>query len=105
MRASKRTARCVWTLALICGSINSVTAQTTARIVSAANAFLSTLDQKQRQSVQFAFDDEKQRVRWSNFPVRMVPRAGLSLGELSPAQHTAAMAVVSSALSSRGFQK
>jgi hypothetical protein len=30
------------------------------RIVSAANAFLSTLDQKQRQTVSFACDDEKQ---------------------------------------------
>jgi hypothetical protein len=75
------------------------------RIVSAANTFLSTLDQKQRQRVLFAFDDEKQRVRWSNFPVQMVPRAGLNMGELSAAQHSAAMALVSSALSRRGFEK
>ena len=77
----------------------------TARIVSAANAFLATLDQKQRQSVQFAFDDEKQRARWSNLPVTMVPRAGLSMGTLNAAQRPAALALVSSALSHRGFEK
>jgi hypothetical protein len=77
----------------------------TSRIVTAANAFLGTLDQKQRQSVTFAFDDEKQRVRWSNLPVSMVPRAGLSMKELTPPQRMAALALVSSALSARGFEK
>lgn len=77
----------------------------TPRIVSAANTFLSTLDQKQRQSVLFAFDDGAQRVRWSNLPVKMVPRAGLSMGDLTAAQRSAAMALVSSALSRRGFEK
>ena len=61
--------------------LGSAVAQTaTSRIVSAANAFLSTLDEKQRQSVQFSFDDEAQRKRWSNFPVAMVPRGGISMG-------------------------
>ena len=77
----------------------------TARIVSAANAFLATLDQKQRQTVLFAFDDEQQRARWSNLPVGAVPRGGLSLREMSPAQRSAAMALVASALSARGFEK
>ncbi|HEY3840549.1 MAG TPA: DUF3500 domain-containing protein [Bryobacteraceae bacterium] len=87
-------------------ALASVRAQTpTARIVSSANAFLSTLDQKQRQSVMFAFDDAQQRTRWSNLPVRMVPRAGLSMGELSAGQRSAAMALISSALSKRGFEK
>jgi hypothetical protein len=35
----------------------------------------------------------------------MVPRAGLSLKEMNPAQRSAAMALVSSALSPRGFEK
>jgi len=86
--------------------LSGVVAQTaTSRIVSAANAFLSTLDQKQRQSVLFAFDDEKQRTRWSNFPVQMVPRAGLSLKDMNAAQRAAAMTLVSAALSPRGFEK
>src|SRR5689334_24325639 len=79
--------------------------QPTARIVNAANAFLATLDQKQRQSVLFAFDDQKQRTRWSNLPVRMVPRAGLSFGELNDAQRSAEMALLASVLSSRGLEK
>jgi hypothetical protein len=101
-----RTACGVLALALMCLPVNAPMAQTTtSRIVSAANTFLSTLDQKQRQSVLFAYDDEKQRARWSNLPTTMVPRAGLSLKELSPAQRSAAMALVSSALSPKGFEK
>jgi len=77
----------------------------TARIVGAANAFLATLDEKQRSSVLFAFNDERQRARWSNLPVEMVPRGGLSMGELTDAQRSAAMALLSSALSKRGYEK
>ena len=103
---SMRRAWSILALAWICVSANATMAQTPAsRIVSAANAFLSSLDQKQRQSVQFAFDDEKQRVRWSNLPIPMVPRSGLSLKELTPPQRSAALALLSSALSTRGFEK
>jgi hypothetical protein len=73
--------------------------------VSAANTFLSALDEKQRQSALFAFGDEKQRARWSNLPVSFVPRAGVSLKELNVAQRSAAMALVSSTLSRKGFDK
>jgi hypothetical protein len=78
---------------------------TTARIVNAANTFLSTLDQTQRKTVLFAYDDEKQRARWSNLPNTSVPRAGLSLGAMDTTQRAAAMALVSSALSARGLEK
>src|ERR1700685_4397525 len=77
----------------------------TSRIVSAANTFLATLDQKQRQSVLFAFDDEQQRKRWSNLPTGAAPRAGISLKDMNAAQRTAATALVASALSPRGFEK
>ena len=77
----------------------------TSRVVSAANAFLSALTESQRQHVLYAFDDEAQRVRWSNFPVGMVPRGGMALKDMTPAQRSAAMALVSSALSPRGFEK
>src|SRR5688572_17761030 len=94
---SIRTARGIFALVLMWLSAIAAMAQTpTARIVSAANTFLSTLDQKQKQSVLFTFDDEKQRARWSNLPVRAVPRAGLSLQALNPTQRSAAMALVSS---------
>src|SRR5271155_1847632 len=87
-------------------SLGTATAQTaTSRVVSAANTFLSTLDEKQRQSVLYAFDDEKQRANWSNFPVSFVPRGGISLKDMRAAQRSAAMALVSSALSRKGFEK
>src|SRR4051794_39232795 len=101
-----RTTACVRASTLICFSLTAAMAQsTTARIASAANGFLSTLDEKQRQSVSFAFDDEKQRAHWSNLPNRMVSRAGLSMGQLSAPQRSAAMTLLSSVLSQRGYQK
>ncbi len=103
---SMRMIRGVAALAAIWLSVSAATAQTaTSRIVSAANAFLSTLDEKQRQSVMFAFDDDKQRARWSNFPTGFVPRGGISLKEMNATQRSAAMALVSAALSRRGFEK
>jgi hypothetical protein len=96
----------VCTLALLCPSARAGSAQEeTARVVRAAEGFLSTLDAKQRARVLFKFDDDQQRARWSNFPVRMVPRAGLSMGELTEAQRSAALGLVSSALSTKGFEK
>ena len=77
----------------------------TARIVVAANRFLATLDQQQRGNVLFAFDDEAQRVRWSNLPVRMTPRAGLKMGDLSATQRSAAMSLLATVLSARGYEK
>jgi hypothetical protein len=77
----------------------------TSRIVSAANSFLGTLDQKQRQSVLYAFDDQDQRKRWSNLPIAMIPRGGISLKEMNATQRAAVMALLASALSPRGFEK
>jgi hypothetical protein len=97
---------CWMTVALICLSVSAAMAQTaTSRIVKSANAFVSTLDAKQRQKVLFAFDDQQQRQRWSNLPTGFVPRGGISLKEMNAAQGTAAMALVAAALSPRGFEK
>ena len=74
-------------------------------MAGAANAFIATLTGKQRGTLLFGFDDERQRARWSNFPTRMSRLAGLSLGELSAPQRSAALALVSSALSRRGMEK
>lgn len=71
--------------AILSVAVGTATAPTvTAKIVTAANAFLSTLDQKQRQSVIYAFDDEKQRARWSNFPTGFIPRGGINLRSMTP---------------------
>ena len=77
----------------------------TAKIVANANAFLATLDSAQRQRVMFAFDNDAQRVRWSNLPVTIVKRTGISMGEMTPAQREAAMKLLQATLSPRGFQK
>src|SRR5438046_9530273 len=101
-----KTAMALGALLLFTISASPAPAQTaTARIVTAANRFLSTLDEKQRSSVQFSFNDDTPRRRWSNFPVRMVPRAGLKIGDLSPAQRTAAFALLEVALSKKGLTK
>jgi hypothetical protein len=98
--------RLVATLAAISLAMTAARAQTaTARSVSAANTFLSTLDAKQRRSVLYAFDDEQQRARWSNLPTGFVPRGGISLKDMTPRQRAAAMDLLSSALSKKGFEK
>src|SRR5689334_10562693 len=92
--------------ALACMSLGAALAQTpTSQVVAVAHNFLSTLDTKQQQSVLFAFDDDKQRVRWSNFPIAMAPRGGLSLKEMNSVQRSAAMDLLASVLSPRGFAK
>jgi hypothetical protein len=101
-----RAVRGLLAMTFVCSSLTAARAQTaTSRIVSAANTFLSTLSEQQRQKVLFPFNDEKQRATWSNLPTSFVPRGGLSLKELNTAQRSAAMALVSSALSRRGFEK
>ncbi len=46
----------------------------------------------------FAFGDEEQRVRWSNFPISIVPRAGVAMKDMTPAQPSAAMNLLGAAL-------
>jgi hypothetical protein len=103
---SMRTIHGILALTAICSSLAVARTQTaTSQMVNAANTFLSTLDENQRQRVLFGFDDEKQRARWSNLPTSMVPRGGVSLKELNTAQRSVALALVASALSQRGFEK
>ena len=93
-------------LASLCLMADVASAQsTTAGIVKAANAFLATFDEKQRGSVLFAYDDEKQRVRWSNLPTAMARRGGMSLKDMNDAQRSAAFALLASVLSPSGFEK
>lgn len=77
----------------------------TADIVHAANTFLSSLSTEQRQKVLYAFDDAKQRVRWSNFPTGFVPRSGISLKQMSAPQRDAAMKLLATVLSPLGLEK
>jgi hypothetical protein len=77
----------------------------TARIVSAADAFLASLDANQRQQVLYAFDDSEQRARWSNFPTGFVRRGGISFKQMSAPQRDAAMKLLAVVLSPMGLEK
>ena len=75
------------------------------KIVASANGFLSSLDEGQRSKVLFEFNDAAQRMKWSNLPTTMVPRAGLKMGDLSGPQRKAAMELLAATLSKRGYEK
>jgi len=77
----------------------------TTHIVRAANAFLAKLSEDERKKEVFAFDDEAQRARWSNFPTGFVRRAGLNLQQMTMPQRAAVMSLLAAALSKRGYEK
>jgi Protein of unknown function (DUF3500) len=99
----------------------------TQAIVAATNAFVSSLDATQRAKVLFGYSLQQSATAakfkggmdgrmtfvgeqygqsvWSNYPVSDVPRPGVALGELSPVQRDAAMKLLQTALSAKGYQK
>ncbi len=80
-------------------------AAATSQLVTKAKDFLGTLGGAERAKVLFQFTDDTQRARWSNLPTTMVKREGLRLGDLSAPQRTAAMTMLSAALSRQGYEK
>jgi Protein of unknown function (DUF3500) len=82
----------------------------TARAMAAAEAFLGTLDQPQRLKANIDLND-KSRTVWSNLPtgttmqVGATERNGLKLGDMTPTQEKAALALLAATLSGEGFQK
>ena len=91
---------------LCCGLAPAQSSSSVAsKIVASANGFLSSLDEGQRSKVLFDFNDAAQRVKWSNLPTTMVPRAGLKMGDLSEPQRKAAMGLLAATLSKRGYEK
>ena len=85
-------------------------ANATSRAVAAAEAFLATLDQSGRAKANIDLN-EKTRTVWSNLPsgitmqVGATERNGLKLGDMTPAQEKAALALVAATLSRDGYQK
>ena len=90
---------------LCCGLASAQSSSTVGRIVAGAHGFLASLDDAQRSKVLFDFNDAAQRVKWSNLPTTMVPRAGLKMGDLSASQKKVAMDLLAAALSKRGYEK
>jgi len=77
----------------------------TAEIVAAAKKFLASLDDAQRGTVVFNFNNTAQRKRWSNLPTSFVKRGGLRMGDLTQPQRDAALTVLGAALSPQGYEK
>src|SRR5258705_4449387 len=91
---------------LCCGLASAQSSLSVAsKIVASANGFLSSLDEGQRSKVLFDFNDAAQRMKWSNLPTTMVPRAGLKMGDLSGPQRKAAMELLAVTLSKRRYEK
>ena len=76
-------------------------AKTTA-IADAASIFLASLDSTQKEAATYAFSDNEQRSRWSNFPEGMIPRGGLKLGTLSEKQQALLDILLAKIMSERG---
>lgn len=68
--------------------------------VTAANRFISTLTAKQKDSTVFSFGDEERY----NFHFVPKPRRGITFNEMNAAQRNAAIALVKTGLSEKGFQ-
>ncbi len=85
-------------------------ADATRRAVTAADAFLATLTPAQRTKANIDLN-EKTRTVWSNLPsgttmqTGATERNGLKLGDMTPAQEKAALALVATLLSSDGYRK
>ena len=114
---SNRPSRVFLAVILVFGSIGVSMGQRTApasditaRAVTAADAFLGTLDQGQRPKANLDLN-AKTRTVWSNLPSGMpmqvgaTERNGLKLADMTPVQEKAALALVAATLSRDGFQK
>ncbi|MFG1926413.1 DUF3500 domain-containing protein [Cryptosporangium sp. NPDC048952] len=101
-------------------SASAAAGSATPQIVTAAEAFLATLDSSATsklvldhpgdttataKSFSGRVGEQFGTAVWSNYPISDVIRQGLRLGDLSAAQRKAAMAVLASALSADGYTK
>ena len=83
---------------------SAAAADTTKRIVAAAQNVLKSLNDAEREKVQFPFDSP-QKTRWSNLPSPNYQRQGLRLADITPAQRTLVMNLLQAALSADGYRK
>ena len=93
------------TTAMSGGSTNAQGGDATPQVVAAAEGFLATLDDAQREQATFAFDDDAQRTNWSNFPTGIFERSGVRTNDLNDEQRQAANELLATVLSEEGYQK
>lgn len=77
----------------------------TAEVVTAANAFLKTLSDDDKDTALYDFDDEAKAKGWSNFPTSFVARNGIEFAGLDDDQKAAALKVMETALSEQGYEE
>lgn len=80
-------------------------AANTAEVVAAAQAFLATLSDDQRDTASYDFEDAAKTNGWSNFPTGFVERAGLSMADMDADQQAALLALMEAALSDQGYTR
>lgn len=71
----------------------------------AARAFLDSLGGDQRAKVQYADLGDAARTRWSNLPIALYPRYGVSVGELDDGQRVLLHDLLRASTSSQGYLK
>lgn len=77
----------------------------TAEVVAAANAFLKTLSDDEKDTALYDFDDEAKAKGWSNFPISLAARNGIQFADLDDDQKAAALKVMEAALSEQGYKE
>ncbi len=85
-------------------TVSVAAADQSERVVVAAELLLKQLSAEQRQAALFRFNDDEQRVRWSNLPSGIFARRGLRMGDLNAQQRQAVLDVVRATLSPAGYQ-
>jgi hypothetical protein len=71
-------------------------------MASSATTFLASLNAAQKSQATFPFDGDE-RTRWHFIPTEMFARRGLTVGEMTGPQRTAAHALLKAGLSERGY--
>src|SRR5262245_30266967 len=85
-------------------SSSSVDTDSARRVRDAAGAFLESLDEAARKAVSFPLEAD-QRTSWSNLPVAIVPRIGLSVGALGVESRRRLHDLLRASTSSQGYHK
>ena len=78
--------------------------QTTEKLLSSTQSFLETLDPGQKKQIMRSMEDSM-RTKWTNLPLGLAPRTGLSYGELTGESKIKFHKILSAIFSSQGYLK
>jgi hypothetical protein len=79
-------------------------AQSASKMTAAANAFVETLDEDQREATVLPLLGDE-RTTWSNLPIIMVSPKGMLIGDLNDDQRMAFHGLLRASMSSQGYAK